>query len=140
MPRTQPSRPAPAGPRGRRLGRRCSGAASDPPQPETLVLLLDDAHVGHTCFVVSSTERPDDVLDVAHLVAELAERSTVVHAVVLARSVQSTPADSDRWLVLLDLFDAVDVELLDWFVIVERRAVSHAVTCRCEPASEPARA
>jgi hypothetical protein len=123
VPRTQPFRPAPLASAADVLD-AVLVAASDPPEPETLVLLLDDGHVGHTCFVVSSTERPEDVLDVAHLVAELAERSTVVHAVVLASVRPEDPGDSDRWLELLDLFDAVDVELLDWFVIVERRAVS----------------
>ena len=79
------------------------------------------------CFVVSGTTAPDDVLDVAALVAEVAARSPEVHAVVLATlrparlpvraPVGRRDDDVARWLVLLDLFDEVGVELLDWFVV-----------------------
>ena len=102
-------------------------AASDPPRPETVVLFLDDAHLGHGCCIVSGTTAPDDVLDVAALATEVAGRSPDVHAVVLA-TIRDRPAagagpgvglDDDvvRWLVLLDLFDEIGVELLDWFVL-----------------------
>jgi hypothetical protein len=107
-------------------------AASDPPEPETVVLMLDDAHVGHVCFVVNGTRHPDDVLDVAHLVGELADSSTSVQAVVLASLRVEHPADhsadhpddTDRWLEMLDLFDARGVELLDWFVIAHGKTRS----------------
>ena len=110
-------------------------AASVPPQPETVVLLLDDAHVGRTCVVVDGTTQPDDVIGVASLVAEAVAHSSEVHAVVLAtlrpaRGRRRRPpadagdADVDRWLELLDLFDEVGVDLLDWFVVDGRRADS----------------
>ena len=158
MPRTRPSAASPGAPsippggRARPSGRLPYGtrrpipltsyddaldvvllAASDPPQAETLVLLLDDGHAGTTCFAVTGTEAPDDVLDVARLVAELAEGQPSVHAAFLA-SVRpaSRPGllagegrgDLDRWLELLDLFDAVAVELLDWVVVAGGRAAS----------------
>src|SRR5262245_66652094 len=59
-------------------------ARGEPPRPETIVLLADDAPLGHTCFIVSGTAAPDDVLDVAALAVEVAERSPTVHAVLLA--------------------------------------------------------
>jgi hypothetical protein len=102
-------------------------AASDPPRPETVVLFLDDAHVGRGCCIVSGTTAPDDVLDVGALAAEVAGRSPDLHAVVLA-TVRASPAgrstagarirdDVARWRALLGLFDEVGVELLDWFVV-----------------------
>ena len=98
-------------------------AISRPLRPETVVLLADDAHLGHTCFIVSGTSCVDDVLDVAALVAEVAERSPAVHAVVLATVRPAEPigvserSDLDRGLELLELFEDAGVELLDWFVI-----------------------
>ena len=98
-------------------------AISRPLRPETVVFLADDAHLGHTCFIVSGTSGVDDVLDVAALVVEVAERSPAVHAVVLATVRPAEPhrpserSDLDRGLELLELFEAAGLELLDWFVI-----------------------
>jgi hypothetical protein len=120
-------------------------AASTPLRAETVVVLLDDTHAGTTCFVVSGTDDPDDVVDVARFVSELAERSDAVHAVVLA-SMRPTPlpaeparSDLDRWLELLDAFDEVGVELIDWFTIGDdvtslRRAVGMPLLWRRGPA------
>ncbi len=111
-------------------------AASEPRRPETVALLLDDGHVGRTCFVVDGTTNPDDVVEVARLVAEVAEREAVVHAVVLASIRLGVPApderghdgarrdDLDRWLELLDLFDDIGVELLDWYVVAGGQSMS----------------
>jgi hypothetical protein len=114
-------------------------AASDPPRAETVVLFLDDAHVGRACCIVSGTTAPDDVFDVGALAAEAAGRSPDIHAVVLATmrageapgASAAGPLEDDaarehdrgpeddvaRWRALLELFDEVGVELLDWFVI-----------------------
>ena len=100
------------------------GAAA---RPETVVLFLDDAHVGRACCIVSGTTAPDDILDVGALAAEVAGRSPDLHAAVLA-TVRAGPAgctpasaglgdDVARWRALLELFDEVGVELLDWFVV-----------------------
>jgi hypothetical protein len=102
-------------------------AASDPSRPETIVLFLDDAHVGRACCIVNGTTAPDDVLDVGALAAEVAGRSPDLHAVVLA-TVRAGSAgrptagahigdDAARWWALLELFDEVGVELLDWFIV-----------------------
>jgi hypothetical protein len=102
-------------------------AASDPPRPETVVLFLDDAHVGRACCIVSGTTAPDDVLDVGALAADVAARSPELHAAVLA-TVRAGPTgrtaagarirdDVARWRALLGLFDEVGVDLLDWFVV-----------------------
>jgi len=93
-----------------------------PLRPETLVVLVDDAHWAHTCFAVSGTASPDAVTDIASLVVELAEREPAIHAVVMA-SVRpvwvdgSDRTDLDRGVELLDLFERAEVELLDWFVV-----------------------
>ena len=97
-------------------------AISRPLRSETVVFLADDSHLGHTCFIVSGTSAVDDVLDVAALVVEVAERSPAVHAVVLAtvraaEPIASARSDLDRGLELLELFEAAGLELLDWFVI-----------------------
>jgi hypothetical protein len=98
-------------------------AISRPHRSETVVVLADDAHLGHTCFIVSGTSAADDVLDIAALVLEVAERSPAVHAVVLATVRPAEPytalerSDRDRGLELLELFEEGGLELLDWFVI-----------------------
>jgi len=97
-------------------------AVSRPLRSETVVFLADDAHLGHTCFMVSGTSAADDVLDVAALVVEVAERSPAVHAVVLAtvrptEPIASGRSDLDRGLELLELCEAAGLELLDWFVV-----------------------
>ena len=109
-----------------------------PPREETVALLLDDELVGRTCLVVDGTSEPDDVLDVARLVVEVAEQEPAVHAAVLATVRLGPPGavssghrrgDLDRWLELLEAFDEAAVELLDWFVVVEDHAESlRAVT------------
>jgi len=106
-------------------------AGSTPAKPETIALLLDEQLIGRTCVIVDSTSAADDVLDVAALVVETVEREPAICAAVLA-SVRPAPdalsdghrGDVDRWLELLDLFDDVGVELLDWFVVVGERAES----------------
>jgi hypothetical protein len=98
-------------------------AISRPLRSETVVFLADDSHLGHTCFIVSGTSAVDDVLDIAALVVEVAERSAAVHAVVLATVRPAEPiataerSDLDRGLELLELFEEAGLELLDWFVI-----------------------
>ena len=97
-------------------------AINRPLRSETVVFLADDAHLGHTCFIVSGTSAADDVLDVAALVVEVAERSPAVHAVVLAtvrptEPIASARSDLDRGLELLELCEAAGLELLDWFVV-----------------------
>src|SRR5262245_40526553 len=87
-----------------------------PLRPETLVVLVDDAHWAHTCFVVSGTASPDAVTDIASLVVELAEREPTIHAVLMASVrpswVDGSPrTDLDRGLELLDLFERAEVEL-----------------------------
>jgi hypothetical protein len=102
-------------------------ARSSPPKPETIGLLLDADLVGRTCVVVDATSDPDDVLDVARLLAEVAEREPKLQAAVIASIRTHAPpgllparhrCDVDRWLDLLEVFDEVGVELLDWFVVV----------------------
>jgi hypothetical protein len=111
-------------------------AAAEPLRAETIALLLDDDHVGRACVVIEGTQEPDDVVDVAHLMTELAERDIGVHAIVLAsirpwRPVdqahdkdQSRRSDVDRWLELLDLFERAGIDLLDWYVVTQQTVSS----------------
>jgi hypothetical protein len=111
-------------------------AAAEPLRAETIALLLDDDHVGRACVVIEGTQEPDDVVDVAELMAELAERDGDVHAIVLAsirppRSAgerreeeQSGRSDVDRWLELLDLFERAGIDLLDWYIVTQQTVSS----------------
>ena len=113
-------------------------AAAEPLRAETIALLLDDDHIGRACVVIEGTQDPDDVVDVAHLMAELAERDVAVHAIVLAsirpRAATATVLESagdrperndvDRWLELLDLFEHAGIDLLDWYVVTQQTVSS----------------
>src|SRR4051812_45887331 len=105
---------------------------SRPARPETVALLLDDCCVCRACVVVEGTTEPDDVLSLARLLAEASEREASPPAVVLApvprpaldvaatvarRGRERARDDVDRLLELLELFDGVGVELVDWFVL-----------------------
>jgi hypothetical protein len=112
---------------------------SRPARPETVALLLDDCCVCRACLVVEGTTEPDDVLSLARLLAEASEREASIHAVVLVsvrrhavdaaavvgrRGRERARDDVDRLLELLELFDGVGVELLDWFVLAGGAAAS----------------
>jgi len=113
-------------------------AAAEPLRAETIALLLDDDHVGRACVVIEGTQEPDDVVDIARLMAELAERDVDVHAIVLASIRPRRPADDlpegaddpqgrsdvDRWLELLDLFERAGIDLLDWYVVTQHTVFS----------------
>jgi hypothetical protein len=116
-----------------------SRAASEPARPQTIALLLDQELIPRTCIVVDETTDPDDVMEVARLVVEVVEQEIAIQAVALASiRVHAVGADQpagasldererddvDRWLELLELFDEVGVEVLDWYVLLDGRAES----------------
>ena len=91
-----------------------------PPTHETIAVVLDDDHRGHTIVVVDGTEHPDSVLDVVErladsIVASGRDGSLVVASIRPGRG--PLEGDGDRWLEASDLADAAGVELLEWFVV-----------------------
>ncbi len=91
-----------------------------PPRPETVVVLLDDARRGLAIVVVSGTDDPDTVVEVAERLFDPTAFGAVVGAAVVA-SVRpggaAELADADRWLELAELADQCGVELLEWYVV-----------------------
>ena len=97
-------------------------AATDVQRPETVALLLDDAHRGLGCVVLEGDGTPFDVDRAAELLVEVARRSPDLGAVVLGtvradRSIVADPYDEQRFIEARARFDEVDVDLLDWFLI-----------------------
>lgn len=118
-------------------------AASRPARAESIVLVLDHAHRGLGCIVVVG-EGP--IGPVAEMLDHLAATEPHVAALVLA-SVRTGPPDEagpgrGDLLAFHDLrarFDALGVDLVDWFVIVGRGASSLAELTDCQPRWRPRR-
>jgi hypothetical protein len=107
-----------------------------PPVAETVALLLDHERRGSCVTIVSGTERPDDVVEVAECLATTCSHIAELGALVLAtvRPGQGPlDGDADRWLEMSDLAAAAGVELLEWFVIGE------AIHCPRDLLGEPPR-
>jgi len=93
---------------------------SRPAEYETIALLLDDRRRGLTVLVVSGTDEPDAILDVADLIAHGDQRGDELGAVVLASvrpGGQIGDGDIDRWLEATDVLADRGIELVEWFVI-----------------------
>ena len=97
--------------------------ATDLDQPATVCLTLDDGRWPIACIVVDHDDQPDDpddVLQVVDRIAECIAAAPDVGSVVLASVRPTAPCDADdadRLLELTMLFDAIGVDLLEWFVI-----------------------
>ena len=101
-----------------------------PPTDETIALVLDDDHRGHTIVVVDGTSDPDSVLDVVErlvdsIVASGRDGSLVVASIRPGRG--PLEGDGDRWLEASDLAEAAGVELLEWFVVDGAPGRGHGV-------------
>lgn len=96
-----------------------SKAISHPLRDETIAFLLDDAGYGSTIFVVSGTDRPEQVLDVVEHLASAGRTSGLLSALVIA-SVRPgggiEPGDIDRWFDASEIAETHGVQLLEWFV------------------------
>ena len=106
-------------------------ATASPARPETICVLLDHAHRGLGVIVVEGAMSDDGIFEIAEVVLRAADGHGAIGAVVLAtarpgRTHQPTDADHDRWFALRGRFEAVGVELLDWFVIGRGFAASLA--------------
>jgi hypothetical protein len=91
-----------------------------PPQPETVLLFLDESNRGSTIVVVAHTPHADQVLDVVERFVSEAVLPPDVCGVVAA-SIRTDchllPGDLDRWTELDLLCDQHGVQLVDWVVI-----------------------
>ena len=103
--------------------------AASPTRYETIVVLLDAARCGIGLVVVSDTSDPDAVVDVTARILDPAVHAGQVGAVILA-SVRPTDGggrchddlsddltDAERWLDLDRVATALDVDLVEWFVL-----------------------
>jgi len=91
-----------------------------PPRPETIVVVLDDAHRGLGIMSVSGTCDPDHVLTVVECVArpDLFDGDGAALIVASARPGGGPVGDDvDRWFEMCDLSEAVGLELVEWFVV-----------------------
>lgn len=91
-------------------------------RPATVCLMVDDARWPLGCLVVdqSGPSAPVDAVEMGERLAEIIGASPEVAAAVLAsiRPEQGCePADAERLLELTMAFDAVGIELLEWFVV-----------------------
>lgn len=103
-------------------------AASHPPRPEVLCLLLDHAHRGLGCIVVVGA---GPVTPVAEMLEHLVCGEPSIAAFVLGsvRTGEHAGAGRGDLLAFHDLrerFDVLGVDLVDWFVLHERHAASLA--------------
>ena len=103
-------------------------AASNPPRPETICLLVDRAHCGIACVVVIGAAPIDEI---AQTMLLLADAEPSVAAVVLASvrpGPKRQPQANDHFVFddLRTTFDDAGLDLLDWFVLDGRRAASMA--------------
>jgi DNA repair protein RadC len=107
--------------------------ASDPPGPETVVLVLDQAHRGITCLACEGATSAGQVAELGALLVVLSEQEPRVGAVVMATArpgepVGPSPEDEATYFDLRQSLAEVDVDLLDWFLLADGLAVSVAET------------
>ena len=91
---------------------------SIPPQPESVILLLDAERCGSTMVNMAGTRHDDDIYDVAEIAAATAV-ACGCEAVVLASVRPGRPedlSDAERWLDIDERFADVGVELVEWYV------------------------
>ena len=97
--------------------------ATELDHPATVCLTLDDGRRPLGCIVIHHDDRPDDPDDVLQVVDRIADSiagAPDVGSVVLASVRPMAPCDADdadRLLELTMLFDAIGVDLLEWFVV-----------------------
>lgn len=96
------------------------GVLAVPTRPETVVIVLDDAHRGLGIVSVSGTASPDAVVSVVECIAQPDLFAGDGAALVVASSRPGQPvdeADIDRWFDMCDLAEQAELELIEWFVV-----------------------
>jgi hypothetical protein len=97
-----------------------SAAMNHPPQPQVLVLVLDNDLGGHAVVIVDGTDSPDAVIEVVELLAEGAAEADNPATFVVAAvrpGYDALPGDADRWMELCEIAETYGCELLEWFVL-----------------------
>jgi hypothetical protein len=104
------------------------GVLAVPARPETIVVILDDAHRGLGIVSVSDTTSADAVVDVVECLAQpdLFGGDAAALVVATARPLyalddavegDTVGRDIDRWFEICDLAELVGLELVEWFVV-----------------------
>jgi DNA repair protein RadC len=112
-------------------------AVSDPPSAETVLLLLDAAHRGLACAIVSGAATGAHLRGIGDVVVSLAADSEGrLAAVVLATVRPDAPgpsrADEEFFVALRQRLGDHGVDLLDWFLLGGSYALSVAeITGAC---------
>jgi hypothetical protein len=98
-------------------------AIAEPPEPESIVLLLDGAHRGGTCLVCRGAATATEVAELVPLLIQAAATTGPILAAVVLATVRPDEdvvvAVEDRVafrLMRADLAEA-GIDLLDWFVL-----------------------
>ena len=91
-----------------------------PPRPETVVLVLDDAHCGLGVITVTDTTDPEQVITVAETLArpELFDGEAAALIIATARPGGGYEnGDVERWMELHTIVEDAGLEFLEWFVV-----------------------
>ena len=117
-------------------------AASRPRQAEHLALLLDHAHRGLGCLVIvgGGSIRPVAEL-LVHLACQEGGLAALVLATVRPPGTPSVPGAAElvTFHDLREQFDELGIDLVDWFLLADRRAASLAELTDSQPRWRPPR-
>jgi hypothetical protein len=97
-------------------------AVAQPPEAETVVLLLDERHCGATCLVCRGAAAAEQVAMLVPLLVSVAATVPSLAAVVLATvrpgaGITVSGADATAFAAMRDDLAAGDVDLHDWFLL-----------------------
>jgi hypothetical protein len=97
-------------------------AVAQPPEAETVVLLLDARHRGGTCLVCRGAAAAGQVSSLMPILVQAAAQAPALAAVVLATvrpgaGIGLAAADDDTFATMRHDLAAAHVDLLDWFLL-----------------------
>jgi hypothetical protein len=97
-------------------------AIAQPPEGETIVLLLDPAHRGNVCLVCRGATSAEQVASLVPILVQAAANEPSVGAVVLAtgrpgRGVVVGADDQVAFGAMRHELGGAGIDLLDWFVL-----------------------
>ena len=110
--------------------------------PGTLAILMEDTGFPGTCIAVDGGSHPDSVFTVSVNITEVCRRNPQFAGVVLASvRPEHSPdcGDIDRWFELVNDFEQIGIDLLEWFVIGPGFAVGMRAMTGCRPAWDDGR-
>lgn len=110
---------------------------SQPPQSDTIALLLDHERRGLTVFTVTGTTHPDAMFDLIDIIVHASNQGDSRLGGLILASIRPDggiePSDVDRWLEASDITELGGLELVEWFV------VGNVTACPRDLLSEPPR-